>query len=139
MACPGPALRRMCSAGPAAPVVPLRRCSSASMWVAEHLVEVIATSAVCGALAVAAVALLMRWADRRDARQRAAASIWTVRPSALPADRREAVGQAERAALPFRDLHIHLDGMPSPEQAAVIRQALNEPNASQPRPGQRPE
>jgi len=32
---------------------------------------------------------------------------------------------AERPALPFRDLHIHLDGAPSAEQAAVIRQALN--------------
>jgi Family of unknown function (DUF6011) len=29
-----------------------------------------------------------------------------------------------RPALGFRNLHIHLDAMPTPEQAAVIRQAL---------------
>jgi hypothetical protein len=33
-------------------------------------------------------------------------------------------GETARAALGFRDLHIHLDGQPTDEQAAVIRQAL---------------
>jgi hypothetical protein len=32
---------------------------------------------------------------------------------------------AERPALGFRDLHIHLDGVPAADHAAVIRQALN--------------
>jgi hypothetical protein len=34
------------------------------------------------------------------------------------------VTSAERPALGFRDLHLHFDGVPSLEQAAVIRQAL---------------
>ena len=40
-------------------------------WIAAHLVEVIAVSATCGALAVAAMVALMKWADRRDARHTA--------------------------------------------------------------------
>jgi len=36
-----------------------------------------------------------------------------------------AVTSAERPALGFRDLHIHIDGVPSADQAAMIRQALN--------------
>jgi hypothetical protein len=48
-----------------------------------------------------------------------------------------------RPALGFRDLHIHLDGQPSAEQAKVIRQALNsrtsqsEPHATRDRPSER--
>jgi hypothetical protein len=36
-------------------------------WVAGHIIEVAIVSAVCGALAVAAVVGLMRWQDRRQA------------------------------------------------------------------------
>ncbi len=37
-------------------------------WVASHAWEVLAVTAACGALAVAAVAALIRWGDRREAR-----------------------------------------------------------------------
>ena len=114
-----------CAGGIAVPVGPLLAVYGLA-WVAEHIVEVVITSAVCGVLAVAAVVALMRCADRMDARRadawralhaREAPEVVTVTASALPG--------SERTALGFRDLHIHLDGHPSAEQAAVIRQALN--------------
>jgi len=96
-----------------------------AVWVAEHIIEVAIVSGTCGALAVAAVVWLMRLGERRDARHRAAASIWTVREAPpIPQVLAESVTSAERPALGFRDLHIHLDGVPATEQAAVIRQAL---------------
>lgn len=96
-------------------------------WVLDHLLEVAVVSAACGALAVAAVVALMRWGSRRDERQRAAASIWTVRTEVIDSGaQRAAVGPAGRAALPFRDVHIHLDGQPTAEQAEVIRRALGQ-------------
>jgi hypothetical protein len=92
-------------------------------WVVEHLVEVVTISATCGALSVAAVVVLMRWGERRDAARR---QLWTVRAEALPP--RESGTPvpiaADRPELGFRDLHIHLGGMPDATQAAVIRQAL---------------
>jgi len=113
-----------CGGGSAAPVLALTAFLGVD-WVAEHLAEVAITSAACGALAVAAVIVLMRWANRRDARQRAAASIWTIRAEPVTGTRvPDPLPTAERSALPFRDLHIHLDGQSSTEQAAVIRQAL---------------
>ena len=87
-------------------------------WIVTHLVEVIATSAVCGALAVAAVVALMRWADRRDARHAATRPLLTTRaaPSALP--------RAERPAIAPASITVNVVGVPSPEQAEVIRRAL---------------
>lgn len=92
-------------------------------WILDHLVEVIATSAVCGALALAAVVALMRWADRRDARR---VELWRVRAETVgpPTVVTPVAGTTTRPALPFRDLHIHFDGMPDTEQAAVIRRAI---------------
>src|ERR1700689_237836 len=57
-----------CGGGSAAPVVAFAVFCGID-WIVTHLAEVIATSAVCGALSVAAVVALMRWAERRDARQ----------------------------------------------------------------------
>ena len=94
-----------CGAGGGAPVLAFG-AAYGFVWVTEHIVEVAITSAVCAVLAVAAVVWLMRLGERRGARQRAAASIWTVRPDALPPRRQAEVGQAA-------------------EQAQVIRQALN--------------
>jgi hypothetical protein len=113
-----------CAGGAAVPVVPLLGLCGVA-WVAEHLIEVALVSAACGVLSVAAVVALMRMGDRRDERQRAAASIWTVREAPqITHVRAESVTSAERPALGFRDLHVHLDGRPTAEQAAVIRQAL---------------
>ena len=123
MSCPGLHCAA-CSSGAAVPVVPLVTAFGLA-WVAEHLVEVAIVSAACGALAVAAVVALMRWQERREAR-RAAGQLWSVREvPQIPHVRAESVTSAERPPLGFRDLHIHLDGVPVADQAAVIRQALN--------------
>jgi hypothetical protein len=114
-----------CAGGAAVPVVPLLAVYGVA-WVAEHVVEVLATSAVCGALAVAAVIWLMRWSDRRDAVRRAAWELRYIREKPQIRTARSDLPPApDRAALPFRDLHIHIDGVPTTEHAAVIRQALN--------------
>jgi hypothetical protein len=96
-------------------------------WIAAHALELMAITAACVVLAVAAVVALARWGDRREARHATARPFLTARevpgigngPASLPTP-------AERPALGFRDLHIHLDGLPADEQAAVIRRALNQ-------------
>jgi len=96
--------------------------------VTEHLVEVVTTSAVCAILAVAAVMWLKRWTERHDAERAEQGSLFITRADAapLPPPRiRELLTDPGRPALGFRDLHIHLDGVPSPEQAAAIRHAIN--------------
>ncbi len=124
MSCPGLHCAG-CAGGAAVPVVPLVAFLGLA-WVAEHLVEVAIVSAACSALAVAAVVALMRWQERREARRAAGGQLWSVREvPQIPHVRAESVTSAERPALGFRDLHIHIDGVPSAEQAAVIRQALN--------------
>jgi len=94
-------------------------------WIAAHAVEVMAITAACVVLAVAAVVALVRWGDRRESRHA------TVRPF-LTAREVPGIGNgltglaasAERPAIVYRDLHIHLDGVPGAEQVQVIRQAL---------------
>jgi hypothetical protein len=124
MACSGLHCAGCAGGGIAVPVVPLIAIYGL-VWVAEHIIEVAIVSAVCGVLAVAAMVALMRWADRMDCRRaarwqlvqaRKVPEVVTVTATALPG--------SERATLGFRDLHIHLDGQPTTEQAAVIRQAL---------------
>jgi len=130
MSCPGLHCAG-CAGGAAIPVWPLAAVYGLA-WIAEHIVEVIAVSATCGVLTLAAVVALMRWADRRDARRAAGWQFRYVREVSnvavisLPprGANLTAVCDTERPALGFRDLHIHL-GVPSAEQAAVIRQALN--------------
>ena len=115
-------------------------------WVIEHAVEVAAVSAACGVLAVAAVVWLLRRGDRRDDRQRAAASIWTVRAEAVTGTRvpdplshpavtfaapgapdvtADVTAAPRRLELEPRALHLHFYGQPTAEQAAVIRHAIN--------------
>ena len=126
-----------CAGGIVLPVGPLAAVYGL-VWVAEHIIEVAVVSAACGVLSIVAVVFLMRWGERRDAVRR---QVWTVRAEALPprgsgtpvpitaAGIRHAaadsVSSPVRSGLGFRDLHIHLDGMPDATQAAVIRQALN--------------
>jgi hypothetical protein len=142
MACPGVHCA-CCAGGIAVPVVPLLEVCGA-VWVIEHLVEVVIVCGVSGALAVAASIALFRWADRRDARQAARWRLLHVREVPLIAAGRSGMEartgnsiagsgrrmpisatSAEPLALGFRDVHIHLDGVPVAEQAQVIRQALN--------------
>jgi hypothetical protein len=66
MSCPGLHCAGCAGGGAVAPVGTLAAAFGLA-WVAEHLVEVIAVSATCGVLAVAAVVALMRWTDRREA------------------------------------------------------------------------
>src|ERR1035437_1182329 len=97
MSCPGVHCAG-CLGGAAVPVVPLLGfCGGAG--VAEHVIEVAIVCGVSGALAVAAVVALMRWANRRDERQRGAASIWTVREvPPITHARAESVTSAARPA-----------------------------------------
>lgn len=98
----------------------------AVQWVAERIWWIGGTLAVCFALSVAAAIMLGRWADRRDARRDAAwRAMKAAQAPAVVTVHATPVTSAERPALGFRDLHIHLDGVPSAEQAAVIRQAIN--------------
>lgn len=99
-------------------------------WVAEHLVIVAATSAVCGALAVAAVVALMRWQDRRQAAFAAQASIWTAREirtgrSDLPAGNPvSGLTDSVRPAIGPAAVHLHFHGLGDDERAEVIRRAI---------------
>ena len=123
MSCPGVHCAE-CIGGAALPVVPLLGFCGAA-WVAEHIIEVAITCGVSGALAVAAVVALMRLGNRRDDRQRAAASIWTVRE--VPRIRSAAADLAAsdgRRELEAPAVHLHFHGEPAAEQATVIRQAL---------------
>lgn len=95
-------------------------------WVADRIWWIGGTVAVSVALSAAACLALAAWTDRRTARfaayraavrAREVPEVVTVTATPIPS--------AERPALGFRDLHIHLDGVPTEAQAAVIRQALN--------------
>jgi hypothetical protein len=127
--CPG------CSSGQslgilAAAVVGLAVADEVSAWVAGRIWWIGGTVVVSFALAVAVSMWLEAWADRRGARFGAAHGILSradlILPDPVRAGNRDFLsGSAERPALGFRDLHIHLDAVPSAEQSAVIRQALN--------------
>ena len=107
------------------------------MWVAERIWWIAGTLALCFVLAVAASMWLEAWADRRATRFAARHGILS-RADVMLAQRARAVvvkRVPERPALGFRDLHIHLDGIPTPEQGAVIRQALGRTDAPMDRPG----
>lgn len=122
--CPG------CSGGQslgilAAGVVGLVLADEACVWVADRIWWIGGTLAVLVGLSAAAAITLGRWADRRDERRAVAwRALKAAEASVIGTRVPDSVTSAERPALGFRDLHIHLDGHPSAEQAAVIRQAL---------------
>jgi hypothetical protein len=123
--CPG------CSGGQtagiaAATVVGLVVAAETMQWVAERIVWISATMAVCFILAVAVGMWLERLADRRGARFAAAHGIlsradvilpYPVRVTAVPAT-------TLRPAIGATQITVNIFGVPSPEQAAVIRQTL---------------
>jgi len=129
VSCPGVTIHCAgCAGGVAVPVVPLLELYGA-MWLAEHIIEVAIACAVSGALAVAIVIALARWADRRDARRAAA---WEPRylravPAAstpqsaeiphygVPADERQAIAPT---------FVLNFYGADSDTAARVIRQAI---------------
>lgn len=123
MTCSGPHCAG-CAGGAAAPVVPLVAFLGID-WVVTHLVEVAVTSAVCGALAVATVIVLMRWGDRRD--ERRAAEWRLLRAREVPQIRHvvtDSVAPPVRPELESRALHLHFHGADADHAAAIIRQAL---------------
>jgi hypothetical protein len=130
MGCPGIHCA-CCAGGITVPVVPLAAAFGVA-WVVEHLVEVVIVCGTCGVLAVAASVCLFRWADRRDGRRAATWRLLHARvvskaavTNSPPGGRFLTAGcDTERPALGFRDVHIHLDGVPAAEQAEVIRRAL---------------
>ena len=130
MSCPGlhcPGCSGGQSLGVLAAVVAVTYVAAETvLWVAEHIWWIVGTLAVCFVLAVAASMWLEAWADRRGARFAARHGIRSRADVILPEPVRAVVVERvpERPALGFRDLHIHLDGVPTPEHAAVIRQAL---------------
>jgi hypothetical protein len=93
-------------------------------WLVMHIIEVAATSAACGVLAVVAVAALMRWADRRDARHAAARPLWSARKA--PAVTSAAAPRVTASPVPAIENHYHIHLPDVGEQAAarIIRQAL---------------
>ena len=103
-----------CGAGAAVPPVALAGLLGLT-WVAEHLAAVIATSAACGVLSVAAVVWLMRWQDRRQAAFAARGTLMVTRADAAPLPR------AARGDLPpVVNIYVADTGTAS----RVIRRAL---------------
>jgi hypothetical protein len=123
--CPG------CSGGQtaglaAANLVGLVAAAETVKWVAERIVWISATMAVCLILAVSAGTWLERLADRRGARFAAAHGILSRADVILPYPVRvtAAPATAPRPAIGAAQITVNIFGVPSPEQAAVIRQAL---------------
>jgi hypothetical protein len=113
-----------CAAGSAAPVAAFAAFFGGA-WVAAHLVEVAIVSAACGVLAVAAVAALMRWADRRDARHAARYPLMVTReaPPTLTVTVTPQVSPGTSSAAIEQHIHFHFD--PADREAArIIRTAL---------------
>jgi hypothetical protein len=98
------------------------------VWVAEHLIEVGIVSAVCGALAVAAVVALMRMGDRRDARHAAAGPLLYVRSEVIGGGQpQSAFGQAARRSIGPAAINLNFYGEDGEDMAArVIRTAIPE-------------
>ena len=82
-------------------------------WVAQRVWWIGSTMAVCFALAIAASIWLERRADRRGAAWGAARGIYSRADMVLP-----------YPAVAPPSLTINIFGVPSPEQAAIMRQAL---------------
>ena len=124
--CPG------CSGGQslgiaAATVLGLVLLDQTMQWVAEHIWWIGGTLAACFALAVAAGMWLEQWADARGARFAAAHGILSradvVAPEVVRAVVVEAVPERSPIA-PAPQVVVNIFGIPSPEQAAIIRRAL---------------
>ena len=120
--CPG------CSGGQtaglaAATVVGLVVAAETVQWVAERIVWISATMAVCFILAVAVGMWLERLAYRRGARFAAAHGILSRADVILPYPV-QVPATAPGPAIGAPQITVNIFGMPSPEQAAVIRQTL---------------
>jgi hypothetical protein len=100
----------------AAVVVALVVAYESVQWVAERIWWIGGTVAVCLVLSVAASMWLEGRTQRREVAWGRERGIYSRADGVLP--------YPVRPAVAFRDLHIHLDGVPSAEQAAIVRQAI---------------
>ena len=123
--CPG------CSGGQTADIaatteVGLVVAAETVQWVAERIVWISATMAMCFILTVAAGIWLERLADRRGARFAAAHGILSRADVILPYPVRVTTVPATipHPAIGAPQITVNIFGVPSPEQAAVIRQTL---------------
>ena len=124
MSCPGAGHCACCSGGAVLPLVPLAAIYGLA-WIAEHIVQVIATSATCAALSVAAVVALAGWTERREARYAASRSLLYARSEAVPAVTATATLQVSQGTVPAIENHIHYHFDPADREAArIIRQAF---------------
>ena len=87
-------------------------------WVLARIFWILGTGLLCAVLAALAVARLMRWAQRRDARP---AALWTVREAPRPVQLRvEPVLEPPRAERPAAiEYHVHHHYADGPEPARV--------------------
>ena len=118
MACPGLHCAG-CAGGAAVPVVPLAAVFGLA-WVAEHIIEVAIVSAVCGALAVAAVVALMR---REDRRQASIGSLMVTR-AGPPTVTAAAVPQVTPSPVQVIEHHHFVHAITPDPVPAVIRAAI---------------
>jgi len=90
-------------------------------WVLAHIWWILAAAGLCAAGTGAAVARLMAWSERRDAR------IWAQRPVHLPA--REVPAELPPAGAPAIGpvYHFNFYGPAGDTHAAVIRKAITGP------------
>ncbi|HEY1323408.1 MAG TPA: hypothetical protein VGF32_24330 [Streptosporangiaceae bacterium] len=136
MSCPGlhcPGCSGSQSAGiAAAVVVALAVAAEAVQWVADRIWWIGGTAAVCYAMAVVAGTRLERRNDRRAAAWGAARGIYSRADVILPCPVRAAAVPAEpaRPAIAAPGITVNIFGVPSPEQAEVIRQVLPEPGGA---------
>lgn len=112
-----------CAGGAAAPVIPFAAVFGLA-WVAEHLVEVAVASVACATLAVAAIVMLVRYADRRDARP---VQLWSAR--AVPATANPQVAATVISPAIEQHLHIHYHGAAPQEAPVIMRPAITEERA----------
>jgi hypothetical protein len=96
-------------------------------WVADRILWIGGTLAVCFALSVAAAMALQGWADRLAARFAAAHGILS-RADVLRAEaatfKAEVLPPQQPQTVITGGTHLWVAGQPTPEQSAVIRRAL---------------
>ncbi len=87
-------------------------------WIASHAWELLAVTAACGTLAVAAVV----WLIRRQERREAVAAV--ERPYLIERDVPPAVDPAGHRAIGPSVINLNFYGVPATQRAEIIRSAI---------------